>query len=166
MPPEGLQVDHIDGDGLNNRRSNLRVATKQQNNWNVKRDGRLKGVYPSGTRWAARINLNGKEIHLGVHATIEEAAHVYDAAAIHYFGEYACLNFPGSDPLPFIPRIKKPKSSRFSGVAKAGTRWMAYAKSGGKQIYLGVYETEEEAAVARQQFDRSPEEGKRGCHTT
>ena len=88
-----LWVDHRDGDGLNNLRSNLRQATPQQNAHNRKgargsRSG-LKGAFLDGNQWRSQIRVAGKMIPLGRFATPEEAAAAYAAAAIRYHGEFA-----------------------------------------------------------------------------
>jgi HNH endonuclease len=94
-----LFVDHIDHNGLNNRRSNLREATKAQNAANErKRPGcssRYKGVIWQANRWAARIEVGDEKRYLGRFISEEAAARAYDAAAREGFGEFACLNFPG-----------------------------------------------------------------------
>lgn len=92
-------VDHIDGDRLNNRRSNLRPCTNQQNQFNSKPQmGRLskyKGVSivrGKNKPYTAGIQINMKRIHLGSFYTEENAAKAYNEAAIKYFGEFARLN--------------------------------------------------------------------------
>ena len=96
-------VDHINGDGLDNRRSNLRPATVTQNNRNARRrkDNRsgFKGVTRQASGlWRARITVDGLQIRLGTFDAPEDAARAYDAAAIHHFGEFARLNFPTKEP--------------------------------------------------------------------
>lgn len=98
-PPAGLWVDHINGDGLDNRRSNLRVCTRQENSRNRNANGQsrqpFKGIEPRDLRWVARINVNGRRIYCGAtYATPEEAARAYDRAALEHYGEFARLNFP------------------------------------------------------------------------
>ncbi len=102
--PPAMQVDHINGNGLDNRRCNLRLATVGQNDCNRPRTKRntsgykgvsLKKPFLTGRlRWFARISHNGKDIGLGYHDTAEEAARVYDAKAVELFGDFAYLNFP------------------------------------------------------------------------
>ena len=93
------QVDHVNHNGLDNRRGNLREATASQNAINHRAKGgasQYKGVSRSyKTRWRARITLpSGKRQHLGDFHTEEEAGRAYDAAAVRSWGEYAVLNFP------------------------------------------------------------------------
>ena len=93
----GERVDHQDGNGLNNRRENIRKATSSQNGMNARAQvggsSKFKGVWRP-TRWRAEIRVNYKTIHLGSFATEEEAAHAYDEAARRLFGEFARVNFP------------------------------------------------------------------------
>ncbi len=94
----GLDVDHIDGDGLNNSRSNLRAATRAQNLWNQPKSrgkSRFKGVHwhAQNKKWRARIMKLGKQIDLGCFASEEDAAKAYDRAARSLFGDFARPNF-------------------------------------------------------------------------
>ena len=88
-------VDHINGDGLDNRRKNLRSCSAQQNVANRRKSlgksSRFKGVCKYRTGWRAVIR-HGKPIWLGVYSTEVEAAKVYDAAATELFGEFALTN--------------------------------------------------------------------------
>lgn len=102
QPPANLEVDHINGNMLDNRRANLRLATRRQN----ARNRRLSKDNTSGYkgaqwhaqlgRWQGRIKVNGKFISLGVFDTAEAAGRAYDDAARTYFGEFAHPNFPAA----------------------------------------------------------------------
>ena len=93
-----LDIDHADGDKLNNSRRNLRVATRTLNNANSKArvgcSSRYKGValIKKTGRWWAYINKNRKRSSLGTYADEAAAACAYNAAAISIFGEFARLN--------------------------------------------------------------------------
>jgi hypothetical protein len=89
--PGGLQVDHINGDGLDNRRSNLRLATRSQNQANRKLGKRgMKGVgwHTEKRKWRAYISTR----HIGYFDDLGDALAAYDLAAVKLFGEYAQLN--------------------------------------------------------------------------
>jgi len=100
QPPEGMMVDHCNRNKLDNRRSNLRVCTNDQNSRNQgKKSGsfsRFKGVGYSKCRhkWYATLYFEGKAIWLGYFADEVQAARAYDRAAVEYFREFAHLNFP------------------------------------------------------------------------
>lgn len=93
------KVDHINGNGLDNRRENLRVVTHSQNLANrsitKKTANRFKGITQCKRtgHWQAKIMVNYKTIYLGTYKTDEDAAKKYDWAAICYFGDNAKLNF-------------------------------------------------------------------------
>jgi len=97
--PANLETDHIDHNGLNNQKTNLRICTKTQNMGNrVRNRGRInkyKGVslHKATQKWCAQIGVHGKRIYLGLFSSAIEAAKVYDAAAQIYFGEFALPNF-------------------------------------------------------------------------
>lgn len=91
----GELCDHINRDGLDNRRCNLRLVNKSQNNANgVKKSGKYKGVtfIKKLDKWRAQIMKNYKQIHIGCFDTEIEAAKAYNEKATELFGEYALLN--------------------------------------------------------------------------
>lgn len=95
--PAGTDVDHINGDKLDNRRSNLRLVTRTQNLYNMApRSGtsRFKGVswHAQRNKWAVYIQVDRKSIYLGLFTDEIEAARAYNRAALEYIGEYARLN--------------------------------------------------------------------------
>ena len=96
QPPKFMEVDHKNGDILDNTRENLRICTHADNlrnrRINKKTMSGFKGVKLNGSKWQARITFNGKEIHLGQFETKEQAAESYNEAAKVYFGEFARLN--------------------------------------------------------------------------
>lgn len=98
--PPGMQVDHVNRDGLDNRRANLRVATQSQNKANSGRyrnnASGFKGVYwrRSHQQWEAQITHQGRRYHLGYFRSPEDAARAYDAKARQLHGAFASCNFP------------------------------------------------------------------------
>ncbi len=98
-------IDHIDGDGLNNSKSNLRICCNSENQRNrrietqstLNSSSRYKGVrksYRKKNPWRSDIRLPTGKLSLGNFLNEEKAAKAYDIAAIKYFKEFACLNFP------------------------------------------------------------------------
>lgn len=96
----GFEIDHKDGNPLNNQRENLRHATHAQNQANRRKfscrvtTSRFKGVSSSRGKWAAFITVNRKSKNLGRFLSEDQAAAAYDRAATTTFGEFASLNFP------------------------------------------------------------------------
>jgi hypothetical protein len=100
-PPEGMIVDHIDGNGLNNRRSNLRICTREENRHNTRPLGKscpYVGVRRHGDKWRSRITVKGQSLFLGDFDTPHEAAQARDAAARQHHGPYAWINIPQDEP--------------------------------------------------------------------
>lgn len=92
--PDSL-VDHEDRDTLNNRRSNLRIATDQQNSANQRRrPNEFQGVKPHRAKFIARVKHNYIEHYVGLFDTPEEAARAYDKKGRELSGEFAYQNFP------------------------------------------------------------------------
>ena len=91
--PAPSEIDHIDGDPSNNRLSNLRAASHQNNKLNSKvhRDSRtgIKGVYPLGSKFVVEVGFNGKHRHIGTFDTLEKAATARRQAAERMHGEFA-----------------------------------------------------------------------------
>ena len=107
----GVEVDHINHDGLDNRRSNLRLCSSSQNNQNQKLhrsyagktlSSKYKGVswQRQIKRWMSYITNAGRRIYLGTFLQEVDAALAYDKAARQLFGEFAYLNFPSNGSQP------------------------------------------------------------------
>ena len=98
-PPGGMVVDHIDGNGLNNTRKNLRICTPRQNTCNSKGQGKTSGYkgvcrIKNSKKWLAQITYTRKNKKIGCFETEITAAQAYDRKAKELFGEFAYLNFP------------------------------------------------------------------------
>lgn len=100
LPPRRPLIDHASGDGLDNRRANLRVCGNQQNQGNRRAQQEGSSVY-KGVHWHRRLHrwrsgivVNGRPVYLGIYETEVDAALAYDAAARIRHGEYAAVNFP------------------------------------------------------------------------
>jgi hypothetical protein len=93
-----LEIDHRNGNGFDNTRLNLRIATRQQNASNLSRKVTCKSKYKGvvyrkdAKLWRATLTKNWKQISLGYYKTEEEAAVAYNAGALKHFGEFARLN--------------------------------------------------------------------------
>jgi len=93
------QADHINHNTLDNRQSNIRICTNQQNSFNRKSisntSSKFKGVswYERCKKWQAHIQMDRKRKHLGLFRSEKKAALAYDFAAKSLYGEFACLNF-------------------------------------------------------------------------
>ncbi len=103
-PQTGVSVDHVDGNGLNNQRSNLRLCSTRQNQMNTMKTAPAssthKGVWlrKDTGKCRAAIKVESKRVFLGQFDTETDAAMAYDRAAILHFGEFARPNFPTPQP--------------------------------------------------------------------
>jgi hypothetical protein len=103
LTDRGTRCDHRDNNGMNNQRSNLRIATAGQNQHNCGSRGgksRFKGVSWSKAagKWVAQICKDRQRRHIGLFETEEAAAAAYDKSAIELHGAFAYLNFPADKP--------------------------------------------------------------------
>ncbi len=95
---QGLYIDHINGNRLDNRKTNIRLCTQMQNTYNrglaSNSSSGYKGVswHSRIKKWQTRIGFNHKRKHLGYYNTKKEAALAYNEAAIKYYGEFARIN--------------------------------------------------------------------------
>lgn len=120
--PTGHVVDHANGDKLDNQRTNLRTASKRQNNHNSKkRTGTIsqyRGItrhpHRDGSKWTAYVSKDGKRIYLGSFENEIDAARAYDTAALDAHGEFAKLNFPNETPQP---DVSAPEAAPWHDVA-------------------------------------------------
>lgn len=100
QPEDGMSVDHIDGNGLNNQRSNLRLATHGQNMMNRRKHVNNTSGYTGvcwdkgAEKWRATLSYRGKTLHIGRFQEPADAALARDKLARELHGEFAQLNFP------------------------------------------------------------------------
>lgn len=92
-----IHIDHINGNTLDNRKANLRLATHSENTKNAKLNSRSTTGYKGVTKvalnkWRVQIQNSGKKYHLGTFTDLKEAAKAYNIAALAHFGEFARLN--------------------------------------------------------------------------
>ena len=93
--PKEMEIDHINGNGLDNQRDNLRVCKKSENLWNSGKSKNNKSGYKGVCwskvikKWRVQIMINGKLIYLGVFKNIKDAAMAYKEASLKYHGKFA-----------------------------------------------------------------------------
>lgn len=97
-PPKGFMADHINGDRLDNRRCNLRIANALENSRNRANNHNSRSKYKgvawkvANNKWQARIRIVGKQHHIGLFDTEEDAAYAYNQAAKLQHGDFSRLN--------------------------------------------------------------------------
>lgn len=159
--PQGMEVDHVNGNRLDNRRCNLRLVTHAQNmknmNSNTNTSSRFKGVSWCKSRnlWEVNIQADDQPTHIGRYASEVAAAKAYNAAALELHGEFARLNeIPDDAENDFAYRQAKPfkhaRTSLYRGVYFPADkkRWVARIQVRRKSVHLGYFDTAEEAARA------------------
>lgn len=150
----GVGIDHRDGNGLNNRRSNLRLATQTQNLQNAcirsNNTSGYKGVtwHEKSNAWHAVIKNNGKVVSLGYYHDPADAARAYNRAALDFFGEFARIN-EGVGVGPIRTGLRSDNKSGHRGVLRLDSgRWKArYGR-----LSLGIFDTVEEAAAVSAKY--------------
>lgn len=154
--PDGMFIDHINRNKLDNRRCNLRVVTRSQNNANRRCFSNSKSQYKGVIRskktgwWEAAIRKDGKQISLGSYETEIAAASAYNDYARRMWGEYAVLNEIDEVDYRSLRHLKgKGCKSIYRGVTlrKSG-KWVARITLDGKRRSLGYFNDEVEAAKA------------------
>jgi len=145
------------GDGLDNRRENLRIVTAAQNNYNRHpekrpKTSRYKGVSMNrkSNRWQAHIKKGDERRYLGLYDSEQDAARAYNAAARHYFGEHAFVNDVPDDNWTMHNLSVGSKTSGFRGVhySTAAKKWKAQVQVNKTKIFLGYFYFEMDAARA------------------
>jgi hypothetical protein len=163
--PDHLEVDHINGDGADNRKENLRLCTHAENSRNRRAQKnnttKYKGVWFSkrDNRFVAETRLNGKKITIGFFKTAEEASEAYKAKVLEIHGAFANTNNeihlvnPVRDELKDVApeRNNDPKgSSGYFGVSESGygNRFYVHIRIKGKSVKVGSFLSLHEAALA------------------
>ncbi|MFE7820556.1 HNH endonuclease [Priestia megaterium] len=149
---EGLRLDHINRNPLDNRKQNLRYATVSQNNINVgiraDNSSGYKGVqwYKPRRKWLASVSCQGKKIHIGYYENKLDAAKAYNTKVLELFGEFAYLN--DVDHSGFVIKPKAKQSSEHKGVSfnRATNKWRAAIRHKGENVFLGGFYNEDDAA--------------------
>lgn len=163
---DGMVVDHINHDTLNNMKCNLRITTQAGNTQNsrisIRNTSGYKGVfyYKRDNLYVVSVKVSGKSYNVGRKRDLVEAARLYDMAAIGMFGEYACINFDRADynkaDIDKVLRemsdgIYSSNTSGYIGVSlrKNSSMWEATLQHKHKAYYLGSYKDPKEAAMVR-----------------
>lgn len=161
------QIDHINHNGLDNRKANLRIATNSQQTANTRLQARsttgFKGVTFKSKKklYISRIRIDGKLIGGGLFKNKYQAALKYNEMAIKYFGEYACINQLTEDEIKlakeYIPnRIYKTNKTGYMGVSiskqNLKKKYMSTIWFGNKNVHLGFFEYPKDAAIAYNTF--------------
>lgn len=159
--PQSMLIDHINGDGLDNRRENLRPCTQHENTWNTKKrtaacSSQFKGVcfHKTHNIYQAYITFRGTKISLGHHEDETTAARAYDRAAYHYFGDFARLNFPNETPALLIKR-ERSTTSHTVEFAQDESGWHVTAFAWGDRSHHFDYQTERPAIRKIKELERA-----------
>lgn len=154
----GECVDHINNNGIDNRRSNLRFATHSQNMANArfeKGTSGYRGVAWSRDqgKWKAKIKNHGRHINLGTFTDAADAARAYDAKALEIYGDFARLNFPSEEPLvpiPICPIHDAPTTPRLSPARTLVQHCQSCADELGVETFIVGTTTAQDRAARRE----------------
>lgn len=156
-----INVDHIDGNKLNNTRGNLRVCTHEENMRNrkvqemyakKKKVSKYKGVtWNKGKKvWEARISIEKKYLYLGSFSNELAAANCYN-----YWSDYYYKDFSRPNECAYMKkedwescRVAKDKTSKYKGVSNVKEKWIAQIWDGKRNIKIGNFDNEDDAAMA------------------
>jgi hypothetical protein len=140
QPPEGMIVDHINRNRLDNTRGNMRNITRSENQANMGKRAGTSSIYKNVVyvkdkgKWVARMVFMGLRISLGYHADEAEAARAYDRMAVALFGDIARVNFPEEWPPERRARVyAEAREKREALIAKAAQARKQKSKAGKKK---------------------------------
>lgn len=153
--PEGMMVDHINGDKLDNRRCNLRICSNAENSRNSRKAKNNTSGYKGVTwnkdlqKWVSQIAPDGGNVVLGYFDDPVRAAKAYNAAAVWYFGEFANFNNVSGNLIQWMKIWiksdralgRRPNTSGYVGVSwnKSKQKWEAYITKERKRKHLGRF---------------------------
>lgn len=153
--PTGKYTDHKNGNRLDNRRTNLRICTTQENLQNRKKHVNNKGKYKGVTKHESssgliRYHATIQGEYLGTYESEEEAARAYDLEATKRFGEYSRPNNVSVEKEPKRVVGNRTTDNKYRGIAwiKEKEKWRSRIIEDGKYIFLGYFDSPEEAAEA------------------
>jgi hypothetical protein len=157
--PKGIEVDHKNRNKLDNRKENLRLCNSKENKRNIKKknkDSEYHGIRrdKTGEKWSVSIRTDEGIMRVGTFTDKVAAANARNYYAKIYHGEFAFLN-----DCPYMEKEEWEKfktkpfvsgKSEYKGVRRAarGNKWQAHIYHEGKQLHIGHFDTEEEAALA------------------
>lgn len=162
--PDGMVVDHINGNALDNRKCNLRICTNKENFFNSTKPSNYNGNDCSSNykgvsitkrnRYESKITHNDNDYFIGNFSKEEDAALAYNRKAKELFGEFAWLNRIEDDGRELKTVLEEKKTSKYKGVSKIkdSHKFSAQIHIGRKKYHLGRFSTEKEAAIAYNEF--------------
>ena len=159
-------VDHINHNTLDNRKSNLRVCTHQENNYNSQghRDShsKHKGIRKHGSKWEVRLSVNKEHKFIGLTKTLDNAIRLHDLASILYHGEYAYTENPREEYVSILDieeeikhLIDRDYTSKYRGVTHIvnnGDYYRAAIWAHKKYTHIGCFKSDKEAALAYNEY--------------